>query len=736
MLQVRIPLAPRDGQPVNEEIWIVRGEGRITFFNGSGPIYSCSEDDSYGMRLAHGLIIANTSVKPGELASAMGVNRTTVYRNHKRFAEGGASALLTDRESHRKPQKLYGDKLKRAQGLLNKGLSLREIGSELGVTEGCIRYALRKGTLVRKASPLDEAKVPGPSQRSQEDSQCPGGMGVKRETERLLASTGKLEEALPRFSANESVRYAGMLLTIPLLIQLGLVEAGNKVYGGLRRGFYGLGSILLTLAFMGFLRIKTPEQLKGKSPGELGIVLGLDRAPEVKTLRRKLKELGLCEKASEFMAFLTKRWTNQDRDAIGFTYIDGHVRPYHGCKHKLPKTHVARRRLCMPATTDVWVNDARGEPLFLVTAEANDHLLWMLDHEILPELRALAGPDRRITIVFDREVWSPKTFARWFAQGFDVITYRKGKYEPWPESSFVEVQSRVRGKPVVYRLGERSVQLGKALWMREVRRLCDNGHQTSVMTTRQDLSAEEIARRMFFRWNQENFFRYMRQEYSLDHLLTYDVIPADGERLVLCPERKEKTKAIAKLKADLENLRKEYGRRTAANDEAIARGESTADDTAAAIRQEMARMEEEINQAKAERKLMPKRVPIKTVLKQHELVRLETERKYLCDAVKMVCYRAETSLFNLVAPHFARAEDEGRAFLKSVFELPADIAPDEANKKLMVRFHSMSNQRSNRALSELCEIMTAQSCRFPQTDLKLVFETSPVASKTAGCQEF
>ena len=77
--------------------------------------------------------------------------------------------------------------------------------------------------------------------------------------------------------------------------------------------------------------------------------------------------------------------------------------------------------------------------------------------------------------------------------------------------------------------------------------MCDDGHQTSVITTRQDLDCEQIARRMFFRWNQENFFRYMREEYALDHLVTNDVEPADVERLVPNPAKKEKRKLITKL---------------------------------------------------------------------------------------------------------------------------------------------------------------------------------------------
>ncbi|MBW1777654.1 MAG: hypothetical protein JRJ54_08675, partial [Deltaproteobacteria bacterium] len=94
-------------------------------------------------------------------------------------------------------------------------------------------------------------------------------------------------------------------------------------------------------------------------------------------------------------------------------------------------------------------------------------------------------------------------------------SYRKGNYDPWSEDCFIETRSRIADHPVTYQLGERTVKMGKNFWMREVRRLCDSGHQTSVVTTRQDLVAERIASKMFFRWTQENFFRYMRHEYNL-----------------------------------------------------------------------------------------------------------------------------------------------------------------------------------------------------------------------------
>lgn len=725
MLQTYIPFLPKGAEPINNHIAIYRHDERIEFFTASGPIYSCRESDQYGVRLAQGIIVTQTATTPAELAKALNVNRTTVYRNLKMYQQGGPAALMIDKQGNRKAYKLNGKAKGQVQTILNKGYSLKAAAKQVGITEGCIRYAIKKGTIVRKRQQNEklgtQQKLKSASERSTEDSNCSIGIGAKREAERVLTSIGKIVEATPYFSATEGVRHAGVLLALPVLARIGLLEAGRKAYGALHKGFYGLQSVLLTLSFMALLRIKTPEQLKRCNTGELGIVLGLDRAPEVKTLRRKLKEMGLRNKAGEFLSFLSKRWADQDKDVIGFAYVDGHVRPYNGRKHKLPKTHVARRRLCMPATTDFWINDAKSEPLFFVTAEANDSLLSMLDKEIIPKLKELAGKANRVTLVFDREGWSPKSFQRWYKAGIDVITYRKGKYDPWPEDCFIEVESHVRGKAVKYLLGERSIKINKSFWMREVRRLCADGHQTSILTTRQDVNCEQIARRMFFRWTQENFFRYMREEYALDHLITNGVEPADVERLVPNPEKKEKRKVIKGLKRELEKLKKEYGDKAFRNDETCRptmRGFNIAN---SGYKKKILKLEKEIEKSEIDLKQIQGKVPVKQLLAAHEIVRLETERKMFTDGIKMICYRAETCLYNLIASFFVRNNDEGRAFLKSVFQQPADIIPNKEQRIINVKFHTMSTPRANRALKQLCDVMNRESYVYPGTRMKLVF---------------
>jgi len=193
-------------------------------------------------------------------------------------------------------------------------------------------------------------------------------------------------------------------------------------------------------------------------------VLGLDRAPEQKTVRRKLAELGWRGRGLELIEAFARRWATEQPHLLDFLYIDGHVRPYHGRAHTLPKTWVARRRLAMPATTDYWVNDAFGEPLFFVTAPANGGLLAILEDKILPEIRSLVGPGRRVTLVMDRQAWSPDRFQRWAEEeGFDVLTYRKGSYDRWPAERFTRVEGSLWGHRVRYPLAEDTLELSNGL---------------------------------------------------------------------------------------------------------------------------------------------------------------------------------------------------------------------------------------------------------------------------------
>lgn len=543
------------------------------------------------------------------------------------------------------------------------------------------------------------------------------GVGAKRTIERVLARLGKLPEALPKFKAAQAVQGAGVLLALPALLEQGLIDVGQGVYGTLRNGFFGLRTVLLTFAFMALMRIKSPEQLKAWAPGELGLLLGMDRAPVVETLRRKLKEMKDRGLALVLQQRLAERWVESEADQLGILYIDGHVRVYNGRKHELPRHHVQKRGRPMPGTEDFHVNDRGADPLFYITAEATEGLLTMMDEQLLPEVRRLVGPHRRITIVFDREGWSPETFKRWQEQRFDVLTYRKGKYPRW-RKGFTKRTRLVDGRKVTYRLAERRVKLTNGLGVREVRRLTDDGHQTAVITTNKDLSTFQVAYRMFNRWAQENFFRYMEEEFAIDHLSTRAVELADPERLVSNPEH-------AKLKKELEKARESLGRLIVRRGD-MKRGEKARVEgrtlTEAQMDDLIKQRDLKVVRLKAQMEKLPTKVPIGQIRERQEIVRLEPERKRLTDTFKMIAYRAESDLAHLVEPFFKRHQDEARKFLQTVFQATADLIPDEHNRTLTVRFHGLATPRATRALASLCKVVNKPETLYPGTDLRMRFE--------------
>lgn len=716
--QLHLPTRPGGADEINAVVARVRDGGHVAYFASGVPVFVHAEQDTVGRRLAAVQLLALGLARQDELSAAFGVDRSTLYRQTRKVRADGVLGVVDGPRGPRGPHRFTPAKRERVAQLLDGGASIRQAARQVGVTEGTIRHALRRGDLT-VAGAASTVVLDGPRARSDRAARAAGGVAVQRYVERALARAGALVEAAPQFVAAEAVRYGGALLALPALLSVGLLEAGEHTYGTLKKGFYGLRATLLIAAFMALLRIRTPEQLQGQPPGELGVLLGLDRAPEVKTLRRKLWELAARRQATPFSQRLAARWVQESAEAVGLLYIDGHVRPYHGTAHTLPETWVSRRRLCMPATTDVWVQQQDAQPLFVVTAPANDDLRAMLRREILPEVRRLVG-ERRVTIVFDREGWSPTFFREVAQQGFDVLTYRKGKYAPWRVTVFRAVTGAIEGRAVSYDLAERRTAVLPGFRMREVRRLCASGHQTAILTTRTDLPIEAVAYRMFERWTQENFFRYMRQHFALDALVTYAVEPADPARTVPNPERKAVAKRLATIRAAVTDLEQTYGqhaRRNAERQRPTMRGFKIAH---AAIGQQITALETEARALKSRLATLPKRVPISAVLDAAAIVRLAPEAKHLTDTIKMVAYRAETALVRQLAPHYAKTEDDGRALIREMLLTSADIVPD--GHRLLVHLHALANPRSHAALTHLCDTLNTLGVRYPGTDLTLVYQ--------------
>lgn len=671
-----------------------------------------------------------------EVAVACGCNVRTVRRNQRRYESGGVAALGRGSGYPKGVARLPTSRRQVVNRWKAEGLSNREIARRLGVSEMAVRKLVRRlgwKPVDRQKLLFDQQLDPANPNLSGTGSTTTAALPVSLDTDprnrtadRVLACIGLLDDAAPLFAPATQVPAVGSLLAIPALVESGALEIAEQIYGSIGPAFYGLRTSLVTLLLMALLRIKRPEGLKEHSPGALGCVLGLDRAPEVKTLRRKLARLAACDRATELGRALAERRVATRGHAMGFLYLGGHVRAYHG-KHPLPKAHLARMRLAMPATTDYWVNDAEGEPLFVVTTEANQGLVQILP-EILDEVRELVG-DRRVTVVFDRGGWSPKLFQRLVASGFDILTYRKGRCRQLPPSRFSAHEAIIDGRRLRYCLADTGTYLGygppharKRLHLRQVTRLSDDGHQTPIITSRRDLSVVEVAHRMFERWRQENFFKYLREEYALDVLVDYGVEPADALREVPNPKRRQLNAAVRKAYAELNALAAEYGAQAFTNVESARRTMRGFKIANAPLARRLHVAIEKLVALERQRKSVPARVPVQQVT-EGEVVKLRVERKHITDLIKMVAYQAEGDLLRLVAPHYRRAEHEGRTLIQSALASAGDIEVD--GDELRIAIEPLSSPHRTHALVARCDTLNESATRFPGSKLRLRFEVKP-----------
>jgi hypothetical protein len=400
--------------------------------------------------------------------------------------------------------------------------------------------------------------------------------------------------------------------------------------------------------------------------------------------------------------------------ALGFLYVDGHVRVYHG-QYRLPKTYVARMRLSLPATSDYWVNDSTGDPLFVITAEANAGLVKMLPG-VLQEIHTLLGP-RRVTVVFDRGGFSPRLFQQILAADFDLLTYRKGRWRRLPPRSFRPHRTRVQGRTITYALADQPVRLLKGkLRLRQVTRRTDDGHQTPILTSRRDLSAAQVAYRMFDRWRQENFFRYLREEFALDALAEYAVVPDDPTRDVPNPAWARADAQLRQAQALWDRLQAEYGLAALTNPEQRRRTMRGFKIAQGKLSQRIWEVGRRILQLRARRDKLPRRVPVQT-LTPEPVIKLAPEIKHLTNLIKMVAYQAESDLVRAVAPHYRRVEDEGRTLLQAAFLSAADL--EVTATELRVTLLPQSSPHRTRAIAALCEQLNAMNTVFPGSSLRL-----------------
>ena len=681
-----------------------------------------------------------------EITKAFGVSKSSIDRAVRRLRGEGAEAFFQRRSRRGSGTVMTPEVLRRAQQMLNVRNSRRTVADELEIPYGTLVKAIQDGRLHGPERPIPGSAK---SDRNIKDAEAAEGMGTActRPGERILTALGLLNGAETRFDACRDVPYGGVLCALPALLSNGLLSGINTL--GKLGGYYHGLHVLLLLGFMALARIKTSESLRGKAPGEFGKLMGLDRIPEVRCLRKKMDQLSRDESAERWAIELGRSWMEADPDSTGTLYVDGHVRVYHGHKTKPPRKFVSRQRLCLRGVSDYWVNDAIGRPFFVIDKLVDPGMLKVLREDIVPRLlkdvphqpskkQLNADPHlSRFVLVFDREGYSPAFFRdMWRDHRIGCITYHKHPANAWPESRFSEqTVSMPGGETITMRLAEMGSLIGtkgKEVWMREVRKLTKSGHQTSLISTAYGLEHTTLAARMFTRWCQENFFGYMMEHFAIDILNEYGLENLPDTTQVVNPLWRDLNRQRNSVQSKLKTRQVHFAEMTlhpASKDEPSKL--KLWEKRKAELLEEIQDFERDVEDLKSRLKSTDKHIQWDQLDEQDRFKKPVVGRKRLMDSIRMIAYRAETAMSALITGHTIDTP-AARRLLQDLFSTEADIFPDHENRRLLVNVHRGSRPAADQALAKLFEQLNASEIIYPGTELRLVYDFVRSAKQENG----
>lgn len=759
--QPPLPLIPTGATEISAAAAMIEDhDGGRVFVHGN-LAFTWDGGDTGGRRFA---AVSLMRIKAGtqvQVAAAFGTSALTLWRWAQALSAAGVAALVPRPKGPQRASKLTAEVLATITELRGQGLSLRAIGERVGVSEASVRRALphpdtdtdtevepESGSAATGSgvSPEPETESGGQGESVAAEPEPVPGTGsegqavpvladpVDRGAERALAAFGLIPFAPPVFTPCARAPLAGLLLALPALSATGLLQCAHTVYGELPNGFYSLDTMLCEGVFRALLGEARAEGTTRIDPVALGRVLGSDRAPEVKTIRRKIGLLAGAGAAGDWITAMAARHVAARPEQAAVCYVDGHVRAYQGTR-RIAKTHVPRLKFPAPATVETWVADAAGDALLVVLAQPGASLTSEL-RRLIPDLRAMVGDDRRVLVGFDRGGWSPALFADLHTAGFDTLTWRKGPIADIDDTLFAEhVYTDEHGRTHTWALADTEVAFDIAdgprkdqtFGMRQIS-LHDTARtrQMHILTTRRDLTPAEIRYRMGARWRQENHYRYARMHFDLDSHDTYRATADDPDRLVPNPAKKTAYQQVEKSRRALQSAMTIRDRELLAASTPPP-GATTVITNAMinTINTDTHTAQTALDAALDAHQAIPARIPLSQVHPGQQV--LDTETKLIHHAIRIAAFNTMRSLARAIVTDtgYTRADDEAHTLIRTALGGSGDIIPDYDTNTLHIRLDPLSAPRRTAAIAELCQALNDTHTDYPGTTLTLRYSTKP-----------
>lgn len=466
------------------------------------------------------------------------------------------------------------------------------------------------------------------------------------------------------------VQHAGCWILLALANKMGLHEEATRAFesrhaDGLR---IALDAVICALAIYqrcveGVRRLATPS---GPT------LLRAKRVPSASGVRLLLARLldQVAGAGATFDARITERLVaaaiQRADDGRAVFYVDNHLRRYRG-KEVVRKGWRMQDRRVLPGTTDYYVHDEDGRPVFRVAVTSHDSLsAWLMP--IATRLRAALGDDEPLLLAFDRGGAFPTQLAALRDAGFEFVTYERRPYPELPASAF---DRTIVARGETYGVHEKRLKnLGKGRGrLRRIALRTPEGKQINLVAI-STASVERLIAIMIGeaptklpsgRWVQENGFKHGNERWGINQLDDRDVEIVPPGTIIPNPARRRLDRALR-----LARLAEGEARRQLAQ-------LSENDPKRPTHERDLADSLDRQHDIEALRPMTPERAPVEETELAGKLVRHTGQRKAIIDVIRVVCANVEADLAALLAPHLSRPR-EAKQVLANVFAAPAKIA--------------------------------------------------------------
>jgi len=714
-----------EGMPDPKDLRRAEHDG-MTFICAGSALLACYPSGDAGMRNMAVAVLRQLGFGGRAVAAVMGLTENYVATLHNRALREGTPGLVRERG---RPGKLAARDWEQAARWRAEGASDSEIARRLGVAQSTVFRRLgpaavqellpvagpegepeqedEPGLRAGEAEPGgrvvlepdDEPAAPGPepeaSRAVPEPAPSPAGELVpagEREPSPGAGLAGVTGGVLPS-------RYAGAMLAHAYLDRIGAeaILAAALPAALARPRYDDLG--LLTATSLAFaLGASSAEGTKHLTPAQAGILAGIGRLPDPRTLRPRLAAIADWCDPLALQRQLAAAMLAADAPGLHVYYVDDHFVPYEGAK-PVPKGWNTKRRHAQPGRADTMITDYLGRAVAFATGDPSGLAATLPG--ALAQLRQVLGAEAKILLGFDRGGSYPVAFRGIRDAHADWVTWRRGPLAPVTAAPRRYWAARGDGKPAgVLWLAEETVTIKDYGQARQITLFEDAAPVLQVLTS--DLAAPAAALLSWLRcrWRIENLFKYLEDHYGIHWLCDYRAGTQDDDHLIANPERKaararlrEAEAALATAERELATLLTSPELSAAAKNKIIPTAEkkiTTARDAFTA--------------AKAALKEIPAKLPASQVTPGAQKAILATRRRSLQMVLRLLAAAAEHWLGNRLNDYL-RDPDEYRAITRHLLHLGGTIT--STPRVITVTLDPPAAPRITRALGLLIEEINA-----------------------------